>query len=313
MQVTVLSGGVGGAKLVLGLSKILRSGELVVIGNTGDDFELFGLHISPDLDIVMYTLAGIVDQNRSWGIEGDTFNFLEFLGKRYDREKWFGLGDKDMATHVYRTELLRKGYKLSQVTEVLCSGLGLTGIKLIPMTDDRVETMVKTPDGAFIHFQEYFVRRECRDVISGVKYSGSRRARSAEGILKSIRDSDIAVICPSNPIASIGPILSIREIREALKRTRIPVVAVSPIIRGAPLKGPADKFMKSLGLEVSATGVAKYYRGLIGYLVIDENDAQLEEEIRSMGIIPIVTNTVMSTLEDKIRLSETILKVGSVS
>jgi LPPG:FO 2-phospho-L-lactate transferase len=310
LLVTALSGGVGGAKLVLGLSKILRSEELVVVGNTGDDFELFGLHISPDLDIVMYTLAGIIDSQKGWGIEGDTFNCLETLSKHYDQEKWFNLGDKDLATHIRRTELLKKGYKLSQVTEILCSALGLRGIKLIPMSDDRVETSVKTPDGSFIHFQEYFVKRECRDLVSDVKYSGSRTARPAEGVLESLRDSKIVVICPSNPIASIGPILSIREIRKTLQKATYPVVGVSPIIRGAPLKGPADKFMKGLGLEVSATGIAEFYKGLIDYLVIDEDDTQLKEEIKSMGINPIITNTVMNTLEDKIRLAKTILKAG---
>jgi LPPG:FO 2-phospho-L-lactate transferase len=311
LLVTALSGGVGGAKLVLGFSKVLREDELVVIGNTGDDFELFGLHISPDLDIVMYTLAGIVDSQKGWGIAGDTFNCLETLNKRYGQEKWFNLGDRDLATHIYRTELLKKGYKLSQATEILCSSLGLGGIKLIPMTDDRVETLVKIPDGSFIHFQEYFVRRECRDSVSDVRYSHSQRARSAKGVLKSILSSRMVVVCPSNPVASIGPILSIREIRETLKKVAVPVVAVSPIIGGAPLKGSADKFMKGLGLEVSATGVAEFYKDIIDYLVIDEVDAQLEGEIRSMGIRPIVTNTVMNTLEDRIRLSRTILEAGS--
>lgn len=311
MLVTLLSGGVGGAKLVLGFSKILGSGELVVIGNTGDDFELFGLHISPDLDIVMYTLAGIVDLQRGWGVKGDTFSCLETLNQRYGQEKWFNLGDKDLATHIHRTELLRKGYKLSQVTGILCSALGLKEIELIPMTDDKVETMVKTQDGSFIHFQEYFVKRECRDSVSGVKYTCSQKARPAKGVLENIRNSKIVVICPSNPIASIGPILSIREIKAALKKATCPIIAVSPIIKGMPLKGPADKFMKGLGLEVSVIGIAEFYKGLIDYLVIDEGDAQLKGEIRSMGINPLVTNTVMNTLEDKIRLAKTILKVGS--
>jgi LPPG:FO 2-phospho-L-lactate transferase len=311
LLVTLLSGGVGGAKLVLGFSKILGSGELVVIGNTGDDFELFGLHVSPDLDIVMYTLAGVVDLQKGWGVKGDTYNCLETLNQRYGLEKWFNLGDKDLATHIHRTELLRKGYKLSQVTGILCSALGLKEMKLFPMTDDKVETMVKTQDGSFIHFQEYFVKRECRDSVSDVKYARSQKARPAKGVLKSIQGSKIVVICPSNPIASIGPILSIREIKAALKKATCPIVAVSPIIRGMPLKGPADKFMRGLGLEVSVIGIAKFYKGLIDHLVIDEGDAQLEGEIRSMGINPLVTNTVMNTLEDKIRLAKTILKVGS--
>jgi LPPG:FO 2-phospho-L-lactate transferase len=311
LPVTLLSGGVGGSKLVLGFSKILRSGELTVIGNTGDDFELFGLHISPDIDIVMYTLAGIVDTQKGWGVEGDTFNCLDVLNKRYGLEKWFNLGDKDIATHVYRTELLRKGYRLSQVTEILCSAFGLRGVNLIPMTDDRVETSVKIQDGSFINFQEYFVKRESRDEVSDVRYQGSRSARPAKGVLQSIGKSNLVVICPSNPIASIGPILSIGQIKHALKKVACPIVAVSPIIRGAPLRGSADKFMRGFGLEVSATGIAKFYRGLIDCLVLDESDVGLEGEIRSMGINTLVTNTIMNTLEDKIRLAQTILKVGS--
>ncbi len=310
MLVTLLSGGVGGAKLVLGFSKILRKRQLVVIGNTGDDFELFGLHISPDLDIIMYTLAGVVDVQRGWGVKEDTFYGLETLNKLYGLEKWFNLGDKDIATHMYRTALLRKGYKLSQVTELLCSALGLGSVRIIPMTDDSVETSVKTQDGSIIHFQEYFVKRGCRDSVIGVTYRGSRTARPAKDVVENIQSSNMIVICPSNPIASIGPILSIRAIRSALKKVACPVIAVSPIIRGAPLKGPADKFMRGLGLEVSATGVARFYKGLIDHLVIDEADAQLEEEIRSMGINVHVANTVMNTLEDKIRLAKIILRAG---
>jgi LPPG:FO 2-phospho-L-lactate transferase len=313
LLVTLLSGGVGGAKLVLGFSKVLRSGELTVIGNTGDDFEIFGLHVSPDLDTVMYTLAGIVDTEKGWGLEGDTFNCLEALGKRYGLEKWFNLGDKDIATHIYRTELLKKGYRLSEVTGILCQALGLKGLRLIPMTDDRVETSVKIQDGSFINFQEYFVKRQFRDSVSGVRYLGSRAARPAEGVLESMRKSEMIVICPSNPIASIGPMLSIGEIRRALKKATCPTVAISPIIKGAPLKGAADKFMKGLGLEVSATGIAKFYRDLIDYLVLDEADAKLEEEIRPMGIKTLVTNTIMNSLDDKVRLANTIVKVGSLN
>jgi LPPG:FO 2-phospho-L-lactate transferase len=311
LLVTLLSGGVGGAKLVLGFSKVLQGGELTVIGNTGDDFELFGLHISPDLDIVMYTLAGIVDVQRGWGIEGDTFNCLEAFNKRYGLEKWFNLGDKDLATHIYRTELLGKGYGLSEVTAILCSAIGLRGVRLIPMTDDSVETSVKIENGSFISFQEYFVKRQCKDLVSGVRYLRSRAAEPAKGVLESIRKSNMVVICPSNPIASIGPILSIRKIKAALENALCPVVAVSPIIKGAPLKGPADKFMKGLGFEVSATGVAKFYKDLIDYLILDEADADLEGEIRSIGINTVLAKTIMNSLEDKTGLAKTILRVGS--
>jgi LPPG:FO 2-phospho-L-lactate transferase len=309
LLVTALSGGVGGSKLVLGLSKLLKHGELVAIGNTGDDLELFGLHISPDLDILMYTLAGIVDEQRGWGVKNDTFVCLNALGGYYGLEKWFNLGDKDLATHIHRTQLLRKGYRLSDVTEMLCTSLGLNGIKIIPMTDDKVETIVKVQDGSMISFQEYFVKRGCRDEVTGVNYDGSRTARPPKRVLDSIENSDLVVICPSNPIASIGPILSVRNIREALRKATCPVVAVSPIIRGKPVKGPADKFMRGLGLEVSPLGIAKFYEELIDYLVIDDADADLEKEVKLMGLDTLIARTMMSTEDDKVSLARTVLNL----
>nr|MDO8134526.1 2-phospho-L-lactate transferase [Candidatus Njordarchaeum guaymaensis] len=311
MLVTALSGGIGGSKLALGLSKLLKHGELVVIGNTGDDFELFGLHISPDLDILMYTLAGIVDEQKGWGIKDDTFSCLNALNQYYGLEKWFNLRDKDLATHIYRTQLLRKGHKLSETTEILCSSLGVNSVKIIPMTDDKVETTVKIQDGSVINFQEYFVKRGCKDQVKGVVYNGSRTARPAKGVVENIGKSDLIIICPSNPIAPIGPILSVRGIREALKKATCPVVAISPIISGKPLKGPADKFMRSSGLEVSALGVAKFYEELIDYFVIDEADAHLDGEIKLMGLDTVITNTVMNTLEDKIRLATIVLNLAA--
>jgi LPPG:FO 2-phospho-L-lactate transferase len=311
LLVTALSGGVGGAKLVLGLSKILRPGELTVIGNTGDDFELFGLHISPDLDIVMYTLAGIVDEQKGWGVSGDTFNILDAMNRYYGLEKWFSLGDRDMATHIYRTSLLAKGHSLSETTAMLCSALGVNDVRMLPMTDDRVQTRVRIQDGSAIHFQDYFVRRSRTDTVTGVFFEGSNTARPAKGVIESIAKSDMIVICPSNPVASIGPILSIRRISEALEKSSCPVVAVSPIIQGKPLKGPADKFMQSIKLDVSASGVARFYRQIIDYIVIDNVDASLEEEIGSMGVRVIIANTIMNTLEDKTRLARAILGIGS--
>lgn len=311
MLVTALSGGVGGAKLVLGLSKILKPGELTVIVNTGDDFKLFGLHISPDLDIVMYTLAGIVDEQKGWGIKTDTFNTLDALNGNYGLEKWFNLGDKDMATHLYRTSLLAQGHSLSDATATICSALGVKGIRILPMTDDTVQTMVKIPGGRTIHFQEYFVKRGCSDSVAGVSYSGSKTARPARGVLESLRKADKIIICPSNPIASIGPMLSIHGIYQALRKVNCPIIAVSPIVKGRPVKGPADKFMKGVKLDVSATGIAKYYKRFLDYLVMDESDAELSDEIRSIGLKAIVTNTVMRTLEEKVELARTLLRVGS--
>ncbi|WXG45998.1 MAG: 2-phospho-L-lactate transferase [Candidatus Atabeyarchaeum deiterrae] len=309
MLVTALSGGVGGAKLVLGLSKLLERGELVVVGNTGDDFDLFGLHISPDLDILMYTLAGIADEVNGWGVKDDTFNCLVALNENFGLEKWFNLGDKDLATHIYRTELLKGGYKLSRTTETLCSSLHANNVRIIPMTDDKVETLVKLQDGSIVHFEEYFVKRRSSEPITGVTYNGSESARPAKGVLESIARSDVIVVCPSNPIASIGPILSIKAIRKALSNTKSPVVAVSPIIGGMPLKGPADKFMRGLGLEVSALGVAKLYMDILTHFIIDDKDAPLKEAINSIGLSTIVTNTIMNTLEDKVRLARAILNL----
>ena len=313
LLVTALSGGIGGAKLVLGLSNILRPGELTVIGNTGDDFEPLGLHISPDLDIVTYTLAGIVDEQKGWGVKGDTFNILDSLHKYYGFEKWFRLGDRDMATHIFRTSLLAESHSLSEATAMICSALGVKDVKILPMTDDKVQTKVKIQNGSVIHFQEYFVKRGCTDKVIGIIYEGSNTARPAKGVLENIAKSDIIVICPSNPIASIGPILSIHRISEALEKARCPVVAVSPIINGKPLKGPADKFMEGMKLDVSASGVARYYRQIIDYLVIDEVDASLNEEIGSMGVRVTIANTIMNSLEDKTGLARTILKIGSDS
>jgi LPPG:FO 2-phospho-L-lactate transferase len=313
LLVTALSGGVGGAKLVLGLSKILRPGELTVVGNTGDDFELHGLHISPDLDIVMYTLAGIVDEQKGWGVKADTFTTLDSLSKYYGLERWFRLGDKDMATHIYRTSLLAQNYPLSEATTIMCSALGVNDVRILPMTDDKVQTKVKIQGGSTISFQDYFVKRGCTDKVTGVVYEGSDTARPSKGVLESIAKSDIIVICPSNPVASIGPILSIRRISEALKKASCSIVAVSPIIHGKPLKGPADKFMEGAKLDVSASGVARFYQQIIDYLVIDEADASLDEEIGSMGVRVTIADTIMNTLEDKTRLAGTILRIGSDS
>jgi len=307
MKVTALSGGVGGAKLVSGLSKVLNHGELTVIGNTGDDIELFGLHISPDLDIVMYTLAGIVDAEKGWGIKDDTFTCLDSLNRLYNQDRWFSVGDKDLATHILRTQFLRSGRTLSQVTKELCMLMGIEGINLLPMTDDEVETLVKIQDGSVIHFEEYFVKRGSVDQVHDVVYRGSDKARPAEGVVKALTSSDLVVICPSNPLASIGPILSIRAIRRTLQEAKCPRVAVSPIVGGRPLKGPADKFMKGMGFEVSPAGIADYYHNLITHLVLDVQDSAIEKQVQSAGIRTTVTNTIMNTMRDRVDLASKVI------
>ena len=309
MKITMLSGGVGGAKLVKGVYSIIGENQLNVICNTGDDLELFGLYISPDLDILMYTLAGIVDENKGWGVRNDTFNCLKALTKFYKREDWFNLGDCDLATHIFRTELLAKGYTLSKATRELCKLLGLKNINLIPMSDNRVRTMIMIKPNVFIPFQEYFVKRMCKDPVLNVLYEGAAEAKPGEKVLESIIEADIIIICPSNPIASIGPILSVKGIREQLQKSKGVRVAVTPIIQGAPLKGPADKFMAGMGLEVSAFGVAEYYKGLADIFILDERDSNLSSRIGELGYRVHVTNTVMNTLKDKVKLSEFILRV----
>lgn len=304
-MITALAGGVGAAKFLSGLVKIIPEEDLTVIVNTGDDIELFGLHISPDLDIVAYTLAGIVDEEKGWGIRGDTFHCLEML-RRYGYETWFNLGDRDLATHIHRTILLKSGLKLSQATRKICESLGLK-VNILPMTDDRFETWIETEAG-LMHFQEYLVKRGAKDRVLGVKYVGAESASPAEGVIESILKSELVIVCPSNPIVSIGTILSVKGVREALRKSRARKIAISPIVSGAPIKGPADKLMSGLGLEVSAFSVAYLYRDFLDVFVLDQLDVREKDRIEGLGIKVILTNTIMRTSEDKISLAKTVLK-----
>ncbi|MEM1716970.1 MAG: 2-phospho-L-lactate transferase [Candidatus Bathyarchaeia archaeon] len=305
LVITALAGGVGAAKFLSGLVKVIPEEELTVIVNTGDDIELYGLHISPDIDIITYTLAGIVDEERGWGIKNDTFNCLEML-RRYGYETWFNLGDRDLATHIHRTILLKRGLKLSQVTKEICRSLGVKA-NIIPMTNNKFETWIET-DAGLMHFQEYLVKRGAKDRVLGIKYLGAEEAKPAEGVIEAILNSKLVIICPSNPIVSIGTILSIRGVREALRSSKAPKVAISPIVAGAPIKGPADKLMSGLGLEVSAYSVAYLYRDFLTAFVLDYLDKEEKDRIESLGIKVILANTIMRTTEDKKRLAELILK-----
>lgn len=304
-MITALAGGVGAAKFLFGLIRVVPEEELTVIVNTGDDIELYGLHISPDLDIVAYTLAGIVDEERGWGIRGDTFHCLEML-RKYGYETWFNLGDRDLATHIHRTMLLKRGLRLSQATREICRSLGLR-VNIIPMTDDRFETWIET-DAGLMHFQEYLVKRGARDRVLGVKYVGAENANPAEGVIDAILGSDLLIICPSNPIVSIGTILSIKGVREAMRRSKACKVAISPIVSGAPIKGPADKLMRGLGLEVSAFSVAYLYRDFLNVFVLDQRDEAEKERIENLGIKVVLADTIMRTLEDKVRLAKIVLR-----
>jgi LPPG:FO 2-phospho-L-lactate transferase len=304
-MITALAGGVGAARFLTGLVKLVNEKDLSIIVNTGDDIELFGLHISPDIDIVTYTLAGIVDEEKGWGIRGDTFQFLEAF-RRFNQEVWFNIGDRDLATHVFRTSLLGKGLKLSEVTAEVNRALGLN-VAILPMTDDKFETRIITRDGS-IHFQEYLVKRGARDEVLGVEFLGADNAKPAAGVIDSVVNAELVIVCPSNPIVSIGTILAVKGVRDALRQTNAKKIAISPIIAGAPIKGPADKLLKGLGLEVSAYSVAKLYADFLDTFILDTADSAEKDKIEKLGIEVKVTNTIMRTLEDKIRLAKTVLE-----
>jgi LPPG:FO 2-phospho-L-lactate transferase len=303
--IAALAGGVGAARFLTGLTRLVKEEDLSVIVNTGDDIELFGLHISPDLDIITYTLAGIVDEAKGWGIRGDTFRCLNMLEK-HGLETWFGLGDRDLATHLYRTHRLKQGFTLKQITDEVCDVLRLK-IKVLPMTNDKFETKVTTKKGS-MHFEEYFVREKAKDEILGIEFVGAATANPSPGVLDTILDAETVVVCPSNPIVSIGTILSVGGVRDALKRTNARVVGVSPIVDGLPIKGPADKMLRSSGLEVSAFGVAKFYSDFLDEFVIDFKDEKEKNRIEKLGIKVKITNTVMKCLEDKVALAKIVLE-----
>ncbi len=303
-MITALAGGVGAAKLLIGLAKLVKQEDLTVIVNTGDDIELQGLHVSPDIDIVMYTLAGIVDEEKGWGIKGDTFHCLQSL-KNLGQETWFTLGDRDLATHIFRTAMLKKGKRLSEATAEISQALGLN-VAVLPMTNDFFETRIVTAQGS-VHFQEYLVKRGATDEVRGVEFLGADHAKPADGVIETLMDSELIVVCPSNPIVSIGTILAVNGVREALRQTKAMKVAVSPIVAGAPLKGPADKLLKGLGMEVSAYSVAKLYADFLDVFVIDVADESEKGRIEELGLEVKVTNTIMRSLDDKVSLAKVVL------
>ena len=303
-MIVALAGGVGGAKMAQGLQGALPPGDLTLVVNTADDFELYGLHISPDLDTVMYTLAGIADPVNGWGVAGDTRHTLDAIA-RYGQEPWFLLGDQDFATHVLRTERLRAGIPLSTITRELSSALGIQS-RIVPMTDDRVATMVDTPAGR-LEFQDYFVGRRQSDDVLGVAFTGIDRAKAHPDALASIREAEAVLIAPSNPIVSVGPILATPGMREALADTPGPIIAISPIVGGRALKGPAADMLATLGHDVSALGVARLYDGLIDGFVIDELDHELAPALQLIGLRTLVTATVMGGEDDRRRLAAEVL------
>lgn len=300
-MIVALAGGVGAARFLEGFIRIVPQREITVIGNVGDDTELYGLHVSPDLDIVAYTLAGLVDARKGWGFRGDTFRSQALL-RQFGFETWFNIGDRDIATHIFRTEGLRNGRRLSQVTADLVSRLGLR-VKLLPASDDRLQTYVLSGRRK-MHFQEYMVKLKTKPLVRGVFFAGAKSARPGPHVVESLNRARGVIISPSNPIVSIGAILAVRGIRSALKRTKAKVVGISPIIGGKTVKGPAVKLMKAVGVEPTSVGVAQFYRDFLDTLIIDRIDKPLAPEIESLGIKPVVTNTLMRTLADKTRLAK---------
>lgn len=306
-RVVAFAGGVGGAKLVHGLAQCLPPESLTIIGNTGDDFRYYGLHVSPDLDTVMYTLAGIAHPVNGWGLAGDTRQMVESL-RALGEESWFGLGDKDLATNLIRTAWLAEGQPLSAVTARLCAALHI-GPRLLPMTNSPLATLVHTLEYGRLAFQEYFVRYRWQPTVTRLEYSGEAEATPAPGVLDAIAAADLLVICPSNPVLSVEPILRVKAIREALTHRRVPCVAVSPVIAGAALKGPTVKIMGELGLRADVEGVSAYYGNLIDAIVIDGEDQSATVSQRAL-----ITDIRMRDAADRARLAAEILNwIGSLS
>jgi LPPG:FO 2-phospho-L-lactate transferase len=306
-RVTALAGGVGASKLLLGLYHVMDPRAMTVIVNTGDDIILHGLKISPDLDIVTYTLAGVVDPAKGWGYRRETFHALKRLAK-YGRADWFNLGDRDLATHIHRTAMLAEGNTLTQAAESIRTALGVKA-RILPMSDQPIPTIIDSSEGA-LHFQEYLVKRRAEPFVRAIRFEGAESAKPAPGVLEAVRDADCILICPSNPLISIGPILVVPGIRDALRARRNDVIAVCPIVGGKSLKGPSDKMLEQLGYGSSASSVAKLYVDFTGSFVIDPQDKSQRGAIRDLGMDVAVLPTVMKTSAQKRKLARAILKLA---
>jgi LPPG:FO 2-phospho-L-lactate transferase len=303
--VVALAGGVGAARFLDGLTRVIDPARVFIIGNTADDAEIHGLHISPDLDTVTYTLAGLANPLHGWGIRGDSFRCLESLG-RLGADTWFQLGDLDLATHLHRTERLRQGAALSEVTAEITSALKVRSA-LVPMSNEPVRTRICTPSGE-LEFQTYFVKRRARDRVTAIRFEGASEATPAPGLLDAIAKAEAVILCPSNPFISIGPILAVPGIRAALQRKRENVAAISPIVGGHALKGPAAKMMKSMHLRASAAEVAKLYVDFCGVFVLDEVDRRHAAQVAALDIRPVVTNSIMRGLRERKALARVVVR-----
>jgi len=303
--VVALAGGVGAARFLGGLTRVIAPERVVIIGNTADDAEIHGLHISPDLDTVTYTLAGLANPQHGWGIRGDSFRCLEALG-RLGADTWFQLGDLDLATHLYRTERLRQGATLADVTTEITRALKVRST-LLPMSNERVRTRVCTPSSE-LEFQTYFVKRRARDRVTAMRFEGASEAKPAPGLLDAIHKADAVILCPSNPFISIGPILAVPGIRAALQRRREQVAAISPIVGGRAIKGPAARMMKSMLLRSSAAEVAKLYVDFCGVFILDEIDRKQALQVAGLDMRPVITNTIMRGLRERKALARVVAR-----
>src|SRR5229473_2572878 len=306
-KITALAGGVGASKLLLGLYEVMDPTLLTIIVNTGDDIVLHGLKISPDLDIVTYTLAGVVDATKGWGLRAETFHALKHLAG-YGRPNWFNLGDRDLATHIHRTAMLAEGKTLSQAAESTRTALRVKSL-ILPMSDNPIPTIIDSNEGP-LHFQEYLVKRRAEPVVRGIRFAGAESAKPAPGVLEAIRNADRIIICPSNPLISIGPILAVPRIRDQLRAHKERVFAVCPIVGGKSLKGPSDKMLAQLGHESTALGVAKLYADFTGTFIIDPADRTQAAPIAALGLEFAILPTVMKTQAQKRKLASAILNLS---
>jgi len=306
VRLVALAGGTGAAKLLRGLARLIPPHDLGAIVNTGDDAEVWGLHVSPDLDTLTYALSGLLDVTKGWGVRDETFHALEHMA-RLAEPTWFSLGDRDLAIHLHRTRLLREGRTLSEVTRSIAESLGVRAT-LLPMSDQPVRTRVLGPDG-WLDFQEYFVREKAQVEVREVRYVGAAAASPGPGVLEAIRTADAVLVCPSNPVTSIGPILAVPGLVQALAETTAPTIAVSPIVGSDAVSGPAGRLMAATGLPVSATGVALAYANWLDHLVFDERDAAGAAEVRALGVTPVTAQTVMRSHADEVALARRVLDV----
>jgi LPPG:FO 2-phospho-L-lactate transferase len=305
-KLVALAGGTGAAKFLRGLCRLVDPRDLTVVVNTGDDTELWGLHISPDLDTVCYTLADVIDAARGWGLAEETFHALGQMA-RFGEPTWFNLGDRDLATHLHRTRLLRGGRSLSEATAAIAGALGV-GPRVLPMSDQPVRTRVLGPDG-WLGFQEYFVREKAQVEVRAVEYAGAETAAPAPGVLDALAAARAVIVCPSNPVTSIGPILAVPGIADALARSPATALAISPIVGGESVSGPAGRLMAALGLPVSPAGVARAYAPWLDALVFDEQDRRDTPEILALGVSPVTAKTIMAGRVDEVALARRVLEL----